>query len=250
MSGLMRLDDMDAAYGLPEEWQREANVKLTEKMTDRSAKFPCIPAVQGHALNHFRYGFINRGESQEAAGQLAALLHEFGLGSRGFGPYTSLVVFINTEHGRDSLEGVEYYERLFWQLLSRTTEYDTEPWPADLPGEPDDHLWEFCYAGEPYFVYCGTPAHELRQSRYFPYMMLAFTPRWVLKQFNARARQAEHTKVLIRKRLTEYDPVPPHPDLKFYGAEDNYEWKQYFLRDNEESLSKCPFARLHKETHK
>ncbi|MFB4321397.1 YqcI/YcgG family protein [Priestia sp. BR_2] len=250
MSGLIRLDGMGAAYGLPEEWQREAIVKLTEKMTDRSAKFPCIPAVQGHALNHFRYGFINRGESQEAAGQLAALLHEFVLGSRGFGPYTSLVVFINTEHGRDSLEGVEYYERLFWQLLSRTTEYDTEPWPADLPGEPDDHLWEFCYAGEPYFVYCGTPAHELRQSRYFPYMMLAFTPRWVLKQFNARARQAEHTKVLIRKRLTEYDPIPPHPDLKFYGAEDNYEWKQYFLRDNEESLSKCPFARLHKETHK
>ena len=168
MSGLMRLDDMDAAYGLPEEWQREAIVKLTEKMTDRSAKFPCIPAVQGHALNHFRYGFINRGESQEAAGQLAALLHEFGLGSRGFGPYTSLIVWIHTEHGMDNLEGVEYYERLFWQLLSRTTEYDTEPWPADLPEEPDDHLWEFCYAGEPYFVYCGTPAHELRQSRYFP----------------------------------------------------------------------------------
>ena len=59
-------------------------------------------------------------------------------------------------------------------------------------------------------------------------MMLAFTPRWVLKQFNARTRQAEHTKGLIRQRLAQYDPVPPHPDLKLYGAEDNYEWKQYF----------------------
>lgn len=247
MSGLLRLDDMDAVHGLQEEWQRKAITKLTEKMTDRYAKFPCIPAVQGHALNHFRYGFIHQGESQAAAEQLAALLREYGLGSRDFGPYTSLVVMICTEHGRDSLEGAQYYERLFWQLLSQTTEYDTEPWPADLPEEPTDHLWEFCFAGEPYFVYCGTPAHELRQSRYFPYMMLAFTPRWVLKEFNARTRQAEHTKGLIRQRLAQYDPVPPHPDLKFYGAEDNYEWKQYFLRDNTESLSKCPFARRHKE---
>ncbi|KOP66433.1 hypothetical protein AMS62_15215 [Bacillus sp. FJAT-18019] len=247
MSRIMKLDDIEAVHSLPEEWQREAITRLAEKMTDRSAKFPCIPAVQGHAKNHFRYGFIQKGEAQEAAEQLALMLGEFGSRSRELGPYTSLVVWIRTEPSRENLEGIEYYERLFWQLLSRTTEYDTEPWPAELPEDPADHLWEFCYAGEPYFVYCGTPAHELRHSRHSPYMMLAFTPRWVLKQFNARVRQAEHTKVMIRKRLAEYDPVPPHPDLKFYGAEDNYEWKQYFLRDNTTSLLKCPFARLHKE---
>ena len=57
---------------------RKAITKLTEKMTDRYAKFPCIPAVQGHALNHFRYGFIHQGESQVAAEQLVALCASSG----------------------------------------------------------------------------------------------------------------------------------------------------------------------------
>lgn len=244
MSLLIKLDDIDAVHSLPEEWQRKAITRLAEKMMDRSAKFPCIPAVQGFALHHFRYGFIHLGKVQEAAGQLAALLGEYGSRLRGLGPYTSLVVFIGTEEpDKDQLKGIAYYERLFWQLLSRTTDYDTVPWPAGLPEDPEDHRWEFCYAGEPYFVYCGTPAHELRQSRHSAYMMLAFTPRWVLRQFNARARQAEHTKMMIRKRLAEYDLIPSHPDLKLYGAKDNYEWKQYFLRDDMTSQPRCPFAK-------
>ena len=90
---------------------RKAITKLTEKMTDRYAKFPCIPAVQGHALNHFRYGFIHQGESQVRRNSWS--LRASSLGSRDFGPYTSLVVMIDTEHG-DSLEGTQYYERLFW----------------------------------------------------------------------------------------------------------------------------------------
>ena len=143
---------------------RKAITKLTEKMTDRYAKFPCIPAVQGHALNHFRYGFIHQGESQVAAEQLVARVR-----ARIQGLWALYFTCRHDRYGawRDSLEGTQYYERLFW-LLSRTTEYDTEPWPADLPEEPTDHLWEFCFAGEPYFVYCATPAHELRQSRSFP----------------------------------------------------------------------------------
>ncbi|GAB6927290.1 YqcI/YcgG family protein [Paenibacillus sp. JCM 10914] len=247
MSRLLTIDSMGASLELLEGWQRDAMIQLNRKLSDRSAKFPCIPAVQGHALQHFRYGFIPLGEAPESAEILAGLLHEYGRGSRQFGPYTSLVVLIHAEE-RDHQVGVEYYERLFWQLLSRTTAYDTQPWPTDLPEVPSEHLWEYCYGGEPYFVYCGTPAHENRQSRSFPYMMLAFTPRWVLQQFNARAKQAQRTKELIRQRLAAYDPVPPHPDLKFYGAEDNYEWKQYFLRDDNESLPKCPFARMFRET--
>lgn len=244
MSSRMTLLDSDDLQRLPEGWQRDAAERLQEKMTDKAAKFPCIPAVQGHMMKHFRYGFLNAGpgEAELAARGLAELLQQYGSGSRAFGPYTSLVVLIHTGRASDGRQGVDDYERLFWMLLSRAAEYDPMPWPEHLPDDPSHHLWEYCHGGEPYFVYCGTPAHEQRRSRFFPYMMLAFTPRWVLREFNARGRQAERTKGLIRERLEAYDPVPPHPDLKLYGAEDNFEWKQYFLRDGADSPAGCPFA--------
>ncbi|MED1939518.1 YqcI/YcgG family protein [Cytobacillus firmus] len=32
--------------------------------------------------------------------------------------------------------------------------------------------------------------------------------------------------------------------MNSYGADDNFEWKQYFLRDDDTAISKCPFHRL------
>lgn len=243
----LKIDDIIQAPENHKQWQLDAIHKWTLKMTDRGSRFPCIPAVQGYVLNHLRYGFVQNAEEKDAAEKLAYLLHSFGENARTIGSYTSLVVFIQADTQPEHNDGVEYYERLFWSLLSRTTEMDRKPWPAHLPSDPSDHLWEYCYDGEPYFVYCGTPAHKLRRSRSFPYMVLAFTPRWVLENFNAATLQAEKTKQMIRKRLCAYDPVPPHPDLKLYGAEDNYEWKQYFLRDSDNSLPACPFSRMYQK---
>ncbi|MNY47745.1 YqcI/YcgG family protein [compost metagenome] len=104
-------------------------------------------------------------------------------------------------------------------------------------------MWEFCYDGERYFVYCGTPAHTARQSRSFPYFMLALTPRWVLDKWNAQPQKAAAVAPQIRARLAAYDAVPAHPELKPYGAEGNLEYKQYFLRDDDASPAKCPFHR-------
>ncbi|UNK17839.1 YqcI/YcgG family protein [Paenibacillus sp. N3/727] len=241
----LKIEDVLLAPENHNTWQLDAINKWTVKMTDRESKFPCIPAVQGYAFNHLRYGFVQQAEDFAAEEQLAALLQNYGEQSRVLGHYTSLVVFIHSNAEPYRKDGVEYYERLFWSLLSRTTAMDRKPWPAHLPDDPSDHLWEYCYDGEPYFVYCGTPAHKLRRSRSFPYMVLAFTPRWVLEKFNSAPLQAEKTKQMIRRRLYAYDPVPPHPDLKMYGAEDNYEWRQYFLRDSGNSLSSCPFMRMY-----
>ncbi|WP_054956927.1 YqcI/YcgG family protein [Paenibacillus dakarensis] len=247
MVKLYKLDEILQGSDSREPWQLDAVHKWKMKMTDRDLKFPCIPAVLGFTLNHLRYGFIGPAEENDAAKQLADLLQCFGEHSRTFGPYTSLVVFIHAKSEAQHREGMDYYEQLFWSLLSCATEFDRKPWPVHVPDDPSEHLWEFCYGGEPYFVYCGTPAHTLRRSRSFPYMVLAFTPRWVLNQFNAAPLRAEKTKQMIRKRLHAYDPVPPHPDLNLYGAEDNYEWRQYFLHDSEDSLPVCPFARMYRK---
>ena len=98
---------------------------------------------------------------------------------------------------------------------------------------PAHHKWEFCFDEEPYFVFCATPAHTLRKSRHFPFLLLAFQPRWVFEEINNSTAFGHKMKKLIRKRLIEYDAIPCHPDLKWYGQEDNHEWKQYFLSDDD-----------------
>ncbi|WP_339278096.1 YqcI/YcgG family protein [Paenibacillus sp. FSL W8-0426] len=223
-----------------DDWKKDACKRFASKMGDREHRFPCIPATHAFALGHLRYGFVSNSGNGSAGSQLAAIIAEYGQYSRSFGDYSSLVVFF--EPG-DNVEDVLSYETLFWNLLSEVSGLDDASWPSDIPEDPENAMWEYCYDGERYFVYCGTPAHVLRQSRSFPYFMLALTPRWVLDRWNAHPQKAAAIAPRIRERLVKYDAAPAHPELKPYGSQGNLEYRQYFLRDDETSLSKCPFHR-------
>lgn len=223
-----------------EDWQQIAFDRFLTKMTDKERPFPCIPATIGFAKNQLRYGFADDPRDPASIQQTAALLKEFSVHSREFGSYTSLIIFYKK---RDDLS-LEEYEQLFWEQLTGLSEMDNAEWPNEIPKDPHDPLWEFCFHGEKYFVYCATPAHKNRQSRHFDTMMLAITPRWVLQEFMKKKTLASRLKNQIRKRLQKYDSIAIHPDLNSYGADDNFEWKQYFLRDDDTTISKCPFHRL------
>lgn len=223
-----------------EAWKTEAYRRFAAKMTNREALFPCIPATQAFALGHLRYGFAPHPWHESAGRKLAEIIAEYGKSSRSFGDYSSLVVFFEAE---DKAREVLAYESVFWDLLSRVNHLDSTPWPVDIPEDPEQAMWEFCYDGERYFVYCGTPAHTSRQSRSFPYFMLALTPRWVLNHWNVHSQKAAAIAPRIRARLAAYDAVPAHPELKKYGSQENLEYKQYFLRDDDTAPAKCPFHR-------
>ncbi|MBT2292825.1 YqcI/YcgG family protein [Paenibacillus albidus] len=223
-----------------EAWKKEAYRLFASKLSDPEARFPCIPATQAFALGHLRYGFVPNPSHESAGRKLTELIAEYGKSSRSFGDYTSLVVFFESEEKvRDVLE----YEEVFWDLLSQVSCLDSTPWPKDIPEDPEQAMWEFCYNDERYFVYCATPAHTSRQSRSFPYFMLAMTPRWVLNQWNAHPQKAAAIAPRIRARLAAYDAAPAHPELKLYGSQGNLEYKQYFLRDDDTSPTGCPFHR-------
>lgn len=222
------------------DWQQIAFDSFQTKMTNKEKPFPCVPATIGFAKNQLCYGFADDPRDPASIQQTAAMLKEFSVHSREFGSYTSLIIFYNTW---DELS-VEEYEQHFWEQLTGLSEMDNAEWPNEIPKDPHDPLWEFCFHGEKYFVYCATPAHKNRQSRHFDTMMLAITPRWVLQEFMKKETLASRLKNQIRKRLQKYDAVSIHPDLNSYGADDNFEWKQYFLRDDATTISKCPFHRL------
>ena len=234
------LINQDAARNLTG-WKLDALQAFKAKMTDKEKLFPCIPATQGFSLHQLRYGFCGDPREESTAQTLAILLKNYTERSRDFGNYTSLIVFFLTPQDLILNGSVEYFETLFWNQLNEVSNLDECNWPEHIPIDPNEHLWEYCFHGEQYFVFCATPLHEKRYSRHFPYMMLAITPRWVLNKFNENATHAEKIKKQIRKRLRTYDSLPAHPHLNHYGNIGNYEWKQYFLHDDETAISTCPF---------
>jgi uncharacterized protein len=227
-------------------WESLALEKFESKMKDKEHPFPCIPATQGFSLNHLRYGFLGDPREDSSMKDLAQLLSSYSNHSKEYGPYTSLIVFFETPDDIKTTYSVEQFEQVFWKQLSGLTEVDQVNWPSHIPTDPHNSLWEFCYHGEQYFMYCATPSHQNRKSRHFDVYMLAITPRWVLTDFGKSEDYAKKIRTQVRKRLENYDSIGIHPDLNTYGKQDNFEWKQYFLHDDGTALSKCPFHRMMK----
>ncbi|RXJ04115.1 YqcI/YcgG family protein [Anaerobacillus alkaliphilus] len=249
MTQLFDTDTIESMRTSMQTWQNDAYDSFAKKMSDKEHLFPCIPATQGFRLNHFRFAFILDPREEKAVEELATLLKEYSETSRDTGNFSSLIVLFETPLDLIQEYSVEDYEALFWSLLNRVSELDEIQWPDHIPTEADNNIWEFCFHGQQYFVYCGTPAHKQRESRRTDVFTLAITPRWVLDEFNRSPELSQKIKDNIRTRLEAYDSAPAHPELKKYGQDDNYEWKQYFLRDDETALSECPFHKLWKNNN-
>ncbi|KGX92451.1 hypothetical protein N781_17165 [Pontibacillus halophilus JSM 076056 = DSM 19796] len=230
-----------------EPWKQDAYTKLGDMIADEENTYPCVPARVAFLSNELRYGFIDSPTRERAPMQLACLLKQYGQISRQTGKYASIAIVSEIT---DTTLSIEQYEHMFWDLLSRTTAFDETEWPTEIPKDPAYNKWEFCFNGEPYFAFCATPVHALRKSRHFPYLLLAFQPRFVFEEINDSTRLGRNLKKQIRKRLAAYDEIPTHPALKWYGDEQNLEWKQYFLRDDDSTPSTCPFLHHTKEWEK
>lgn len=225
-------------------WQQNAYRSFSAMIAGEANTFPCVPARQGFLSNQLRFSFVGEPRKLSSAQELAECLREYGKDMRDAGKYTSFATFFETP--KDMLESydVEDYRNLFWSILNNVTAFDDKDWPEDIPSDPSHHQWEFCFNGEPYFVFCATPAHISRKSRHFPALLLAFQPRFVFTEMNDSTVFGRKLKKLIRQRICHYDAIPIHPDLKWYGQEDNHEWKQYFISDDDCSATKCPFSSM------
>lgn len=229
-----------------EHWQRTAYDYFSQMMTDRKHPYPCVPGIQGFLQDSLRFGFNGDPRTVEASQQFASLLREYGNISRETGPYASIVIFFDTRN-LSAETSLETYQDIFWTLLNRVHQLDDKPWPEHISINPEDPSWEFCFNGEPYFAFCATPSHTVRRSRHFPHFLVALQPRWVFEHIHEETAYGRKLKAAIRKRLETYDERVPHPSLKWYGQEDNLEWQQYFLQDNNENPSQCPFRSFMKQ---
>ncbi|WP_139488544.1 YqcI/YcgG family protein [Brevibacillus dissolubilis] len=239
--GLLRRHEIEQGIGVPD-WGVGAYEALKQDMLGEESPFPCIFGVEGFRADTLCYSFIGEPTEEQALFQLRDQLIRYTEGYRQLGRNTSLVAFFQP---MQEIQTMDQYERIFWDVIHFLHKHDPQAWPRQIPHDTGSHLWEFCFNGEPIFVVCNTPAHEIRKSRKSKTFMITFQPLWVFDELTGerglRAVQA------VRQRLASYDKVGAHPALGLYGEEDKLEWKQYFLKDDNSSPTQCPFHALHKE---
>ena len=216
-------------------WESVVFKEFEAALMSKTRPFPCVFGVAGFQQDQLRYCF----NEELVVSDIALSLEHFIKHSREYGQNTSLVIFSKP----CNVETVKSYEKRFWSIISELAAIDQYEWPQDIPRSLDNPLWEFCFAGEPIFVVCNTPAHVLRQSRRASSFMITFQPRWVFNNILGTPELAKKSSGKVQARLKPFDLISPSPHLGSYGSPENREFSQYFLHENNDQV-KCPFHQL------
>ncbi|WP_313691151.1 YqcI/YcgG family protein [Halorarum halobium] len=152
-----------------------------------------------------------------------------------------LVAFFAPPEG--AFAEADWHEAL-WHVLQFLHVNDPEPWPDDIPTDPDDARWEFCFGGEPLFPTSRAPFYDERMSRFSPVgLEITFQPRSLFDGLTHDTEAGRHAREVIQGRLGEYDGVCPHADLGDWGVEGDREWRQYLFFDDESQFpEECPLT--------
>ncbi|WP_255151398.1 YqcI/YcgG family protein [Halorarius halobius] len=205
--------------------------------------FPCFFGAESVRAGEPLYTVVPSLSLREDLLQLGEVLREYLAVHEDHGERASLVTFFKPPERPFSER--EWHETL-WHVLQFLHLHDPEPWPADIPTDPDDPEWEFSYAGVPMFPTCRAPFYSKRASRYCPVgLEITFQPRRLFENLNVTADhpQGQQAREIIQERLRDYDGHPPHPLLGDWGVEGDREWHQYMLPEDErQAPDACPMT--------
>lgn len=219
-------------------WKKKRYLEFRETM--RGTRYPCHFAVNAERKDTARYLFVGDVGDRDALLKVREGLRQYLEQYQSIAERTTLVIFFKppTEEQRE-----QKYRDQFWRVLEFLNERDPEPWPSDVPADPDDPEWEFCFAGESMFIVGRAPFYTDRKSRYTQDgLEITIQPRRILDDVTGDTKEGRRARSVIRGRLQDYDDDAPHPDIGDYGDPDTREWKQYLLpTSNEESLDEFPF---------
>ena len=205
--------------------------------------FPCFFGAESVANGDPLYTAVPSTTDKDALIGLGETLLEYLDVRTDHSDRASLVAFFRPPDRE--LTEAEYHDAL-WHILQFLHVHDPEPWPEDIPTDPDDPRWEFCFGGEPMFPTCRAPFYDDRKSRFCPIgLEITFQPRALFEELDVTADTAagQHARDVIQGRLESYDGVCPHADLGDWGVEGDREWPQYMLAsDDAQAPSSCPIT--------
>ncbi len=226
---LLDQDAMQDGAGLPP-WLPAVYAEFRRNVLDPD--YPCYFATIGEKKKELYYTHVDASN----ADRLPATMRAFAaLSRRSPGKRLALVAF--TEPGAKALDHGASAGR-FWSLLQHLHDADEAPWPAGVPLDPNDPRFEFSFAGAPMFVFGAAPSYHRRRSRNLgPSLVLLFQPRTVFAGIEGGTPAGVKARATIRGRLAAWDLVAPHAAFCDYGDPSNFEWKQYFVPDDDAPIT-------------
>jgi FPC/CPF motif-containing protein YcgG len=218
-------------------WVQEHYQDFHEFLCSASRPHPCSFGVVAEKRQKLRYSYVNRGEVTHSL-ELARTLRAFHALAPSLGGRPALIVFVDIP---PALDGPEQ-EAAFWSLLQSLHEHDDALWPATIPADSEHPLWQFCFAGEPWFINGHGTTYRQRLSRGSRRgMFLVMQTHANLDGIVGHAPGAEAIRQDIRQAVRGYDLVDVSPDFTIYGDPAGREWKQYWLTDdNRPRTGICP----------
>lgn len=219
------------------EWFAAAARSLRDNLRNR--EYPCHFGRQAFDRGQLLITYVSVDDLAPLAGALAYFLDST---PRIRGGRHLLCTFIRSSGDQTHQD----HDRHFWQVLQYLHDHDPAPWPAGFPLSPEDPAWEFCFNGEPMFVFGAASTHVARASRNLgEHLVLLFQPRSVFLGIEGGTPAGVVARSRIRDRLRAWDLAAPHPSMGDYGDPSNFEWRQYFIPDDGADLHPACPLRLH-----
>lgn len=208
--------------------------------THNGEPFPCYFGIEVERAGDTLYTFVPSMTDADALLAFAETLLEYLDTYEEYAERAPLTVFFAPAD--EPLSEADYHERL-WNVLEFLHIHDPEPWPDEIPTDPDDDRWEFCFGGVPMFPTCRAPFYETRRSRYCPVgLEITFQPRGLFDGLTADTDAGQAARDVIQDRIGDYDDEPPHHHLGDWGVPGDREWRQYLFADDPEAAPEtCPF---------
>lgn len=236
----LRSGELGAAGGWPD-WFTGAHAKFRDILLD-DAGYPCHFGVNGERAEHNWFAALDASRPGFGVAELAQALRDYYLLARTGPARQSLVVLVGPP---DPQPDLERDAARFWQVLSQLSAQDVDPWPAGRPTDSGEPSWQWCFAGQPWFVFGASPAYRDRRSRAVgPCLTLVFQlVERVFEGLSGSSIAGKAAKGQIRRRLADYDTAPAHPHLGDAQYSSTYKWRQYFLPDDDRILPEraCPW---------
>jgi len=222
-------------------WLADAQRDLARRLLDPDPGYPCHFGVAGQVTGHTWITAVQPDDPQWSIDALAGTLRAYRRIAWQGAKRQSLVVFAGPPRARADL--AEDTAR-FWALLGELTARDQAGWPADRPRDVRDPAWQWCFAGEAWFVFGASPAYLRRRSRNLgPCLALVFQTRRVFDGLAGSTVAGRAAKRRVRAALEGYDQAPIHPHLGDPMHSSTFKWRQYMLPDDESVTDElaCPF---------
>ena len=214
-------------------WKLDAYEQYKVRL--RAPGYPCFFGQSAEARGEMLYSFIADGCLDE----MVANMRQF-VSLAGTARYerSSLITFFEPD---PSITDHAAFVARFWRVLQFLHEHDRDP---AVDRTPDHPLWEFSFERCEMFVVGASPTYRRRHSRNLGSgIVFVFQPRFLFIDPATLQPIAAAVRQRIHKRMLDYDGMPLHPDIGFYGDVTNSEWKQYALPDdNQPESGTCPFS--------